>query len=382
VYFVAKEGSWYTIKTGTEAGTAEGSLYGNGQFKNIFGGAESLNLHASWGTRTRSIYSLGFDTPILSNPDFKWEIFGFASSTLKPWASHEEVSKGGWTKFKYDTGWGHHHELGYSGTWRQITGLETSASPAIRSEAGDSFKSSITHTWLNDRRDNSLLPGRGYFFKSVSELAGVGPLGGDAGFGKVEVETQGAIPIPIPGIKGESGVSLNLGLRAGALYPLNLGGKSTAEPSRIADRFQLGGPTDVRGFKMAGLGPHDGQDALGGDIYYAGSLSLLTPLPRTGKDTPLRLQAFVNGGRLAALKTRVNKDDPGSTSLSNATVRDAFKRSFHDLQKDVPSAAAGIGLVYAHPLARFELNFTLPLIMREKEQARKGIQFGIGVTFL
>jgi outer membrane protein insertion porin family len=379
VYYVAKQGSRYIIRTGTEAGTAEGSLYGNAQFKNLFGGAETLNAHASWGTRTRSIYSLGVDTPILSNPDFKWEIYGFASSSLKPWASHEEVLKGGWTKFKYDTAWGHRHEIGYSGTWRQITGLASDASPSIRLEAGDSFKSSVTHTWINDKRDNPLLPGSGYLFKTVSELAGASVLGGDVGFGKVEMETQGAIPIPIPGIKGESGVSLNAGFRAGLLYPLAVGSKGAPAPSRISDRFQLGGPTDVRGFKMAGLGPHDGQDALGGDMYAAGGLSLLCPLPRTGKDTPLRLQAFINGGRLLALKTRTKE---GPASLDSGSVQDSVKRTFQDLQKDLPSAAAGFGLVYAHPLARFELNFTLPLVMREKEHARKGIQFGIGVTFL
>jgi outer membrane protein insertion porin family len=380
VYFVAKEGSWYTIKTGTEAGTAEGSLYGNAQFRNLFGGAETLNAHASWGTRTRSIYSLGFDTPILSNPDLKWEIFGFASSSLKPWASHEEVLKGGWSKFKYTNPWGHRHELGYSGTWRQITGLASTASTPVRFEAGDSFKSSLTHTWINDQRDNPLLPSRGYFFKTATELAGLGPLGGDVSFGKVEIETQGALPIPIPGIKGDSGVSLNAGFRAGVLCPLSADMKTAPQPSRLSDRFQLGGPTDVRGFRMAGLGPHDGHDALGGDVYAAAGLSLLCPLPRTGKDTPLRLQAFINGGRLLALKSRPSKESDGV--LDGKTIKEGFQRTFADMKKDLPSAAAGLGLVYAHPMARFELNFTLPLVMREHEQARKGIQFGIGVTFL
>ena len=60
----------------------------------------------------------------------------------------------------------------------------------------------------------------------------------------------------------------------------------------------------------------------------------------------------------------------------------SVKKTIDELQNGLPSAAAGFGLVYAHPMARFELNFTLPLVMRREEQARKGIQFGIGVTFL
>jgi outer membrane protein insertion porin family len=39
-------------------------------------------------------------------------------------------------------------------------------------------------------------------------------------------------------------------------------------------------------------------------------------------------------------------------------------------------------LVYAHPMARFEINFSLPLVIRAKEEARKGLSFGVGVEFL
>jgi outer membrane protein insertion porin family len=360
-----------------EAGTAEGSVYGSAQFRNIFGGAESLNLYMSRGSRTRSIYSGWFDAPILSNPDFKFEIGAHQSSTLKTWASHEEVLKGGFSKLKYVTPNGHRHELGYSGTWRQITSLASNASPSVRLEAGDSFKSNLLHTWISDGRDNPLLPSKGYMFKTTAELAGYGVLGGDVGFSKSEVEMQGALPIPLPGIKGESGVSLNAGFRAGLLWPLTAKGATAPQPSRLSDRFQLGGPSDVRGFKMSGLGPHDGQDAVGGDVYAAGGISLLAPLPRTGKDTPLRLQAFLNAGRLLALKG-LPKEGP----LDNQSVYQSVRKTVDELQNGLPSAAAGLGLVYAHPMARFELNFTLPLVMRREEQTRKGLQFGIGITFL
>lgn len=378
VYFTAKEGNWYTIRTGTEAGTAEGSIYGNAQFRNLFGGAELLNLHASKGTRTRSIYSASFDTPILSNPDFRLEVGGLASATLKPWASHEEVLKGAFSKLKYVTEGGHRHELNYSGTWRQITSLASNASPTIRLEAGDSFKSSLAHTWVNDQRDNTLLPSRGYLFKSIAELAGVGPLKGDVGFGKLELESQAAIPIPVPGVKGDSGVAINAGLRAGLLYPLTVGGSQAPIASRFSDRFQLGGPTDVRGFKMSGLGPHDAHDAVGGDVYAAGGVSLLVPLPRTGKDSPLRAQVFLNAGRLLSLKGKGKSQE----ALSSESVKESFKRTYEELKRDLPSTAAGVGLVYAHPMARFELNVAFPLVMRKDEQARKGLQFGIGVTFM
>lgn len=380
VFIDAQERSRYTIKTGTEAGSSEGSAYLNVVLRNLFGGAESLNANASLGTRTRSAYSATFDTPILSNPDLRWEIGGLASSTLKSWASHEEVLKGGATKLKWLSSTGSRHELGYSGLWRQVTGLAEKASPSVRADAGDSFKSSITHTFIHDKRDFPMLPSRGYLVKTISELAGFGPLKGDVAFGKFQFESQAAFPVPVPGVEGDSGISFTAGLRGGVLYPLTLGGGATPVQSRINDRFQLGGPTDVRGFRLSGLGPRDGQDALGGDVFAAGGASLLFPVPRMGKETPLRIQAFINGGRLLALKDV--RGDGKEGGMSSEDVNKGIKSTLQELRNGLPSCAAGVGLVYAHPVARFELNFSLPLVLRRGEEGRKGVSFGVGLDFL
>ncbi|PNS15744.1 hypothetical protein CAC42_4196 [Sphaceloma murrayae] len=379
VVIAAQERGRYTIKTGTEAGSAEGSAFLDGILRNIFGGAESLNVHASLGTRTRSAYSAFFDTPILSDPDLRFEIGGLASSTLKNWASHEEVIKGGSSRIKWASSWGSKHELGYTGTWRQITGLAEKASPSVRADAGDSFKSSLTHTWTNDQRDVPMLPSRGFLLKTISELAGFGPLKGDVAFAKVQGESQIALPVPIPGVSGDTGISLTAGLRGGVLYPLALGGEGSPLHSRLNDRFQLGGPTDVRGFRLSGLGPRDGQDALGGDVFAAGGASLLLPFPTMGKETPLRIQAFVNGGRLLALKDLMKNKE---TTVTNQDVATSVKSTIQELRNGLPTCAAGLGLVYAHPIARFELNFSLPLVVRKGEEGRKGLSFGVGIDFM
>ncbi|KKK14432.1 hypothetical protein P175DRAFT_0502351 [Aspergillus ochraceoroseus IBT 24754] len=377
VFLTVKEKSRVLLKTGTDLGNAEGSAYGNLLWRNVFGGAENFNLNASLGTRTRSAYQASFDTPVLSDPDFRFEVGGIASATQKSWASHEEVLKGGWSKLRWLSQSGHRHELGYNGFWRQVTGLAENASPTVRAEAGDSVKSSVFHSWVRDERDNSLLPSRGYYAKLFNELAGWGPLKGDVAFWKSEIETQSAIPIPIPGVKGDSGISFTTGFRAGLLYPLGLDSDSRPQLSRLNDRFQLGGPTDVRGFRLSGLGPHDGADAVGGDVYAAGSANLLLPLPRVGAEKPLRLQAFVNGGRLLPLRT-AQKTAP----TTSAEVKEAMVSTISELGNGLPSIAAGVGLVYAHPAARFELNFSLPLVLRKGEEGRKGLQLGIGINFL
>ncbi|KAF2231605.1 hypothetical protein EV356DRAFT_569349 [Viridothelium virens] len=394
VFLSAHERGKYTIKTGTEAGHAEGSAYLNVILRNIFGGAEALNANASLGTRTRSAYSAFFDTPILSNPNFNFEIGGLANTTLKSFASHEELLKGGSARFRYTTpSRRHKHELTYQGLWRQITGLAENASPTVRADAGDSFKSSITHTWTRDTRDLPLLPTRGSLLRTVSELAGIGPLKGDVAFGKLELDTQTAVPVQLystrTGEYWDSGISLTAGLRAGLLYPLSSGypGSSDSKPqhSRLNDRFQLGGPTDVRGFRLSGLGPRDGPDAVGGDVYAAGGASILFPFPRVGKDTPLRFQAFVNGGRLLALKdvrSDVEKEKDGEGGMSSRAVAQSVRSTVQELRNELPSCAAGVGVVYAHPVARFELNFSLPLVVRRGEEGRKGLTFGVGISFL
>ncbi|EXJ81026.1 hypothetical protein A1O3_07314 [Capronia epimyces CBS 606.96] len=377
VYYSVKERSRIFAKTGTDLGNAEGSAYANVQWRNLFGGAETLDVNASVGTRTRSSYQALFDTPVLSNPDIHFQAAGVQSATQKVFASHEEVLKGGWSKLRWVTSTGSLHEIGYNGLWRQITGLSQNASTTVKSEAGDSFKSSISHSWSADWRDNPSLPSRGYYAKTTAELAGWGPLRGDVAFFKSELETQSALPIPLPGVKGDSGISLTTGFRAGLLYPLALGSSPNPEPSRINDRFQLGGPNDVRGFRLSGLGPHDGPDAVGGDIYAAGSANLLLPLPKVGKDKPLRFQAFVNGGRLLAVRNP-EKEGP----MTHQEVKQSVSNAIHELSNGLPTISAGFGLVYAHPVARFELNFSLPLVVRKYEEARKGVSFGIGINFL
>jgi outer membrane protein insertion porin family len=382
-----REKSRVFLKTGTDLGNAEGSAYGTMLLRNLFGGAESLSFNASAGTRTRSAYSAEFSTPVHSNPDLRLAVEGLASSTHKPWASHEEVIKGGGLKLSWTSPVGDKYQAGYSGTWRQLTGLSERASPTIRGDAGDSVKNALSYLFVRDRRDNPMLPQSGYLLKTATELAGWGPLGGDVGFSKNEIEVGGALPVPVPGVKGSSGISVGAGFRAGMLYPLAVGyGLNCAKPSRVNDRFTLGGPTDVRGFTLGGLGPRDGTDALGGDVFAAGSVNMLLPLPRFGPESPLRIQLFVNGGRSVALRNQARKGKDGSAAaaqeLSAAAVWNGMVSATRDVATGLPSLAMGVGLVYAHPVARFELNFSLPLAVRREEEKRKGLSVGVGINFL
>lgn len=405
----------FFLKTGTSVGNSEASGYTTLHLRNLLGGGEALSLNASAGTRTRGSFGASLSTPIAGNPDVTAALEADSVTTTKPWASCDEgvARVGGKVSWRSATS-GDRQTLGIATAWRTITGLLPTASPTVRADAGDSVKTSLTHTWLRERRDSPVLPHEGYMLRAATELAGWGPLGrvSDVAFLKGEWEAQGAVPLALPPSASlwsslgrsawearlsKSGVALNIGLRAGLLYPLPLGAmdptSSLAQPSRLPDRFTLGGPNDVRGFAQGGLGPRDGRDAVGGDVFAAGSAALVVPVTRGGRDSPLRLQLFANAGRLTALTGARGSgpvEKPSTTQPSNSpqgamdatTVWKGVKAAVAELANGAPSSAAGIGLVYAHPVARFELNFSLPLALRRGEEGVKGLQIGVGVTYL
>ena len=68
--------------------------------------------------------------------------------------------------------------------------------------------------------------------------------------------------------------------------------------------------------------------------------------------------------------------------MTSDEVKQSVSNAVRELGNGLPTMSAGFGLVYAHPVARFELNFSLPLVVRKHEEARKGVSFGIGINFL
>ncbi|KAK0644572.1 putative mitochondrial outer membrane beta-barrel protein [Cercophora newfieldiana] len=392
IAFNVKEKSRLALGAGTDIGNTEGSAYTNAELRNIFGGAETLTVNARTGTRTRSAYNAALSAPVLGNPDIRAAFEAQQSSTSKPWASHEENITGGSVKVAWQQADnGDSHSVTYSSVWRQLTNLLPGASPTVRGDAGDSLKNSFTYSFTRDRLDRlsgpvPTLPQSGYLIRAMSELAGWGFLKGDVAFSKTELELSTTRPLAIPGVKNTSGITVGGGFRMGLLYPLpfSYGLSGPRSPSRINDRFQLGGPTDVRGFKLGGLGPHDNGDAVGGDVYAAGGVNMMLPIPRVGASSPLRIQLFANGGRLVALKNKgkSKEGEGGHLQMSSRAVSRSMRSAVSELADGLPSMAAGVGLVYAHPAARFELNFSLPLAVRKGEEGRKGLQVGVGINFL
>lgn len=229
---------------------------------------------------------------------------------------------------------------------RHIRDLTTTASISMRESAGQTTKSSITHNYVIDTRDDRIAATRGKYVKFYNEYAG---LGGDASFYKTELEGQISRPIL-------DGISLSLAGRTGLLWGIS-------RPTLFSDRFQLGGPTSVRAFKVNGMGPRDGSDSVGGDIHWSVGASIISDIPRK-PHWPVKTHFWVNAGSLNAV-------DKNQSFVDN--IWNTFSR---------PSISAGLGLIYRFDPVRVEVNFGVPFVASKSDGSRKGVQVGMGLEFL
>ncbi|KAF9041211.1 surface antigen-domain-containing protein [Panaeolus papilionaceus] len=352
VFKTKEKGRWY-VSSSTELGNNEGSASASARIRNVFGGAEVFEANVSTGTKTRRAFRGALTAPLTSDLKTYGELSAYGSERdLTAYASCHEAIKGVRAVIRNATPGGVSHELAYDAVLRHIHRLTSGASIGIRTQAGPSLKSSLSHTLLYDTRDDKITGTRGVYFKLFNELAGLGPLGGDerARFWKSEVE--GAVSRSIG-----RGVALGVTAKAGYLHSFANEGTTL-----FSDRFQLGGPTSVRGFKMNGMGPRSGEDSLGGEVYYSAGLSVVGDIP-TKEHWPVKLHGWMNAGRLDTIGPGAPKPTPKSLLTQ-------------------PSISAGLGLIYRFDPIRVEVNFGVPLAMSRGEAGRRGVQVGMGLEFV
>jgi outer membrane protein assembly factor BamA len=166
------------------------------------------------------------------------------------------------------------------------------------------------------------------------------------------------------------------------------GGGSPHPESCISDRFFLGGPGSLWGFRTRGCGPREPRnsplgdaplagatplaggapqaggalggkapcDALGGDVMAVGTCSLSVALPGKFEQTRTRAHVFASAG--------------GLTGLAALNAAGSFAPSLR--------TCVGIGLAQPTSLGRVELNLTyVTRKLPSDAVVRNGIQFGI-----
>lgn len=223
----------------------------------------------------------------------------------------------------------------------EIFNVASTASLFIHGEQGTRVTSSVGQVLLYDRRDNPKDPSDGYYFQLATDVAG---LGGDVRYVR-NVVTGGYFypfaPQWVLSVLGE----------VGDIFGLN-------DTVRIEDRFFVGGD-NLRGFATAGIGPRDAKsgDALGGKLYYTGTLQLGFPLGLP-QELGITGRVFTDVGSLfKAVET-------GPEVHNSNSIR----------------VASGVGVSWASPLGPIRLDLGIPLV-REKFDKKELFRISFGTRF-
>lgn len=345
VTFHVKECRMLTSSIAANAGTQSGDASLSFTLRNLLGRAEqlksiSMTTFPYWGQAIQ----VHFIKPYYKDLN-KRLLLTVGKTNTKHLASgfHEHVT-GAQAEAQFSSFLGK-HGLAVSWDWRDLGEFSATAPLSIRLDAGHSLKCAVKHTLETDERDDPVAPTSGYIARLSQELAG---LGGDVFFGKVDLHLQAFRELFWNWV-------FSLSLWTGFLKPFS--------PSKVNDRFLLGGPTTLRGFGLWGIGPREQGHSLGGDVYWSSGAHFFIPLPfvpRNELTERIRMHTFLTAGNLVQ-------------------YRSPFQ--IRDLARNI-RLSCGAGLAIRLGIAQIELNYSIPLRALSTDSVSPGFQFGIGVEML
>ncbi len=164
---------------------------------------------------------------------------------------------------------------------------------AICQVEGETTVSSVQYSLIYSSLDSRTDPHEGIYAIFTQQYAGVG---GDVNF----LRTTGQASY-YREVRPESGIVGMLKVQGGHIMGV------AGDELLLNDAFFKGGET-VRGFESSGFGPRDAVtgDALGGNIYVAGTAELIFPFPALPPELGLRGAVFADAGTLFATSDHVD----------------------------------------------------------------------------
>ena len=210
----------------------------------------------------------------------------------------------------------------------------------FQNQFGNTYSQLIGSAGLHtDTRDSALWPTRGHVQRATFETTAPGNLQ----YYKAQLEYQWFRPITR---------EVTLMLRGDIGGARGYGGK----PLPFFKNFYAGGVGSVRGFRTAGIGPHDPLDgsSIGGDRRVVGNAEVLFPMPGSGLDRSVRLGAFMDAGQVYA---------PGD------------KLALSDLRY-----SAGLSFAWNSPVGPLKLSVAYPLNAKPDDHVQR-LQFQLGQIF-
>lgn len=192
----------------------------------------------------------------------------------------------------------------YSFVRDEIFDVQNGASPIIANQEGVANISSVGYTLVYDTRNHKAKPNRGVYLSFAQDFAGVG---GDVNYLRTIGEARAYYPL-------WSKVTLVGRVIGGYITSTN------GDNLRLTDHFFKGGET-IRGFDTAGLGPRDtnnNRDALGGKVFYAGTIEARFPIPYLTDATGISAAVFADAGSVYDVDA---PNLPGVNVVDDDTIR-------------------------------------------------------------
>ena len=228
--------------------------------------------------------------------------------------------------------------------------IDNNVSRAICDAEGETLVSSVLYSLIYDTLDSRSDPHAGFYTKFTQEFAGVG---GDVRF----LRTTGSASYYHELLPDRDVIGL-IKVQGGDVFGLG-------EDVRLLDAFFKGGET-VRGFESSGFGPRDvgTGDALGGNIYAAGTAEVQFPLPVLPREIGFKGAVFADAGTL--FDTDYTAEDLGPTGelKDDATIR----------------SAVGGSLIWASPLGPLRADFAW-VLTKEDYDKTQWFRFSGGTRF-
>src|SRR5436190_7052322 len=330
---------------GSYAGPIVGASYRN---RNLFGYGRPLTTSAEWSGR-------GYKGEILwEDPYFFDSDFGFKARLAALTFDYYGYSKfevG--TRFDLTRKFSKQYEVGLVLTERHVEITSADIAPIFLGDTSY-FVSSIGLTQSLDLRDSKVNPSRGLVFDNTIDLA-ASEIGSQIDFVRSTARLtyfQPIGPVPRPG-QPDRRTLLAFGARAGIIHSLS--GSDIINDIPIDERFFNGGNTTVRSFAERDLGPHDGDNPIGGEFFTVFNVEYTFPI--YGE---LQAAVFFDAGNLLP-----NSNDP----FSNATA-----------SLDNMRYAVGLGLRYKLPIGPIRLDYGYNPDQRPDEDSG-AFHFSFGFAF-
>ncbi|XP_063228333.1 sorting and assembly machinery component 50 homolog [Bacillus rossius redtenbacheri] len=337
----------------TSVGSNECPVQFSLKFPNMLGRGETAAVDYTYGLEKTGNFSVSFQKPFFGalSPTFTASLFR-NNEQWQP-SGYGLLGYGSLLDFSFFSAAHVRHNLQWEGAFRNLSCLSRNVAFAVREQSGPSLKSSVRHILTVDHRNAPVFPTRGSAFQLNSEYAG---LGGNIGFFRNEAFFEMNTQLL-------EDVVVQTCIQAGYLN------RFSDKTVSICDKFFLGGPSSVRGFRLRGVGPHVDKNAVGADAYWAVGLHLFMPLPfrpwAFGLGERCRTHLFLTAG-----------------NIGQFNFTDDLSHNANEVTKDA-RMSCGVGLaVRVLSAVRLELNYCVPLSAREGDALSPGVQFGIGINML